>query len=65
MNKFYKVFLILFIIFIAVNLYAIDWNIGIMNDENTKFIFSISAALLGILLTFVLNIWQQLSRKRK
>jgi hypothetical protein len=26
MQKFYKVFLVLFIVFIAINLYAIDWH---------------------------------------
>lgn len=50
--------------FIGLNLYAIDWSLGIMDDENTKFIFSISAAILGILLTFVMNTWSHLRQKK-
>lgn len=64
MKTIYKIFLILFILFIGLNLYAIDWSLGIMDDENTKFIFSISAAILGILLTFVMNTWSHLRQKK-
>lgn len=64
MQTFYKVFLVLFVLFIAANLYFMDWSLGIMHEENTKFIFSIGAALLGILLVFILNTWSKLSAKR-
>lgn len=64
MKLFYKIFLILFIIFIGINLYAIDWNLGFMDNENTKFIFSIAAGILGILLVFVLHNWSRLSDKK-
>ncbi|WKS96077.1 hypothetical protein [Riemerella columbina] len=64
MKTIYKIFLILFILFIGLNLYAIDWSLGIMDDENTKFIFSISAAILGILFTFVMNTWSHLRQKK-
>ena len=60
MQTIYKVFLIIFILFLGINLYAIQWHLGFMNDENTKYIFSIAAALLGILLVFVLNTWSKL-----
>lgn len=63
MNTFYKVFLILFIVFIGINLYAIDWQSGIADPENFKFLFSIGTGILGILLTVVLNKWRLLSKK--
>lgn len=64
MTTFYKVFLVLFIIFIGVNLYAVDWNIGILHQENNKFLFSIVAAVLGILVTIVMNTWRKLAEKK-
>lgn len=64
MTTFYKVFLIIFIIFLAINLYAIDWNLGFFHSENNKFLFSIVAAILGILFTFVLNTWRKLAEKK-
>lgn len=63
MKTIYQIFLILFIIFIGINLYAINWKLGIMHEDNTKFVMSISAALLGIILVFVLNTWSRLSAK--
>lgn len=64
MNTFYKVFLIIFIVFIAINLYALDWNLGILNAENNKFLFSIVAGILGLILTIVMNTWRKLSEKQ-
>ncbi|MDY3345347.1 hypothetical protein PG593_10620 [Riemerella anatipestifer] len=64
MKLLYKIFLVLFVVFIGLNLYAIDWELGFMDNENTKFVFSISAALLGVLLVFVLNTWSKLSPKK-
>ena len=64
MTTFYKVFLVLFIIFIGVNLYAVDWNIGILHQENNKFLFSIVAGILGLILTLVMNTWRKLSEKQ-
>ncbi|AIH01676.1 hypothetical protein D1Z97_00135 [Riemerella anatipestifer] len=64
MKLVYKIFLVLFVVFIGLNLYAIDWELGFMDNENTKFVFSISAALLGVLLVFVLNTWSKLSPKK-
>lgn len=64
MTTLYKIFLAVFIIFLGVNLYAIDWKLGFFNSENTKFLFSIVAAILGILLTFVLNTWRKLAEKK-
>ncbi|MDY3520935.1 hypothetical protein PG614_04595 [Riemerella anatipestifer] len=64
MKLVYKIFLVLFVVFIGLNLYAIDWELGFMDNENTKFVFSISTALLGVLLVFVLNTWSKLSPKK-
>ncbi|QOR73691.1 hypothetical protein SAMN05443429_10643 [Cruoricaptor ignavus] len=64
MKTVYKVFLIIFAIIIAANLYFFDWQLGIMHTENTKFVFSIAAALIGMLLTVVMNTWSQLGAKR-
>lgn len=64
MQTIYKVFLILFIIFIAANLYFFQWDLGFWHEENTKFIMSIGAALVGILLVYVLNTWSKLSAKK-
>lgn len=64
MTTFYKVFLIIFIVFISVNLYAINWNLGFFHEDNYKFLFSISAGLLGVLLTIVMNTWRKLSGKK-
>jgi FtsH-binding integral membrane protein len=65
MQKFYKVFLVLFIVFIAVNLYAFDYQSGFFDEDNTKFIFSISAAVLGLILVFVLNTWSKLAKVKQ
>lgn len=64
MTTFYKVFLVLFILFIAINLYAVDWNLGVLHQENNKFLFSIVAAIVGLLVTFVMNTWRKLSEKK-
>ncbi|GGP06185.1 hypothetical protein GCM10010992_25380 [Cloacibacterium rupense] len=64
MTTFYKVFLVLFILFIAINIYAVDWNLGILHQENNKFLFSIVAAIVGLLVTFVMNTWRKLSEKK-
>lgn len=63
MKTVYKIFLVLFVVFIAVNLYAIDWGLGFMDEENTKFLFSIAAAVIGLILVFVLNTWSRLAEK--
>lgn len=64
MQTFYKVFLILFVLFIGLNLYAFDWHLGFLHEDNTKYLFSIAAALVGILVVFVLNTWSKLSRNK-
>ena len=64
MKTFYKVFLVIFIISIAVSFYALDWQAGVMDDENTKFIFSISSAILGIIVIYILHSWSKLAEKK-
>jgi len=56
MKTFYKVFLILFIIFISISFYAIDWRAG--------FIFSISSGILGIIVVYILHTWSKLADKK-
>ncbi|WP_027379656.1 hypothetical protein [Chryseobacterium daeguense] len=64
MQKFYKVFLILFIVFIAINLYAIDWQSDILSEDNLKFVFSIASAVIGLILLFVMNTWSKIGVKK-
>ncbi|GEM_PF-155819 len=64
MQKFYKVFLVVFIVFIAINLYAIDWRTDVLSEDNLKFVFSILAAFLGLILLFVLNTWSKIGVKK-
>lgn len=65
MQRFYKIFLTLFIVFIAINLYVIEWNLGFWDEENSKFILSMSAAVLGIIVVFVLHTMSRLGIKNK
>ncbi|WP_379969999.1 hypothetical protein [Epilithonimonas sp. UC225_85] len=64
MKTFYKVFLVVFIISIAISVYAIDWQAGFMDDENTKFLFSISSGILGIIVVYILHLWSKLAEKK-
>lgn len=65
MQKFYKVFLVVFIVFIAINLYAINWQTDILADEeNLKFVFSIACAVIGLILLFVMNTWSKIGKKK-
>ncbi|WP_144282158.1 hypothetical protein [Chryseobacterium echinoideorum] len=64
MQKFYKVFLVVFIVFIAINLYAIEWKSSVLSEDNLKFVFSILAAFLGLILLFVLNTWSKIGVKK-
>ncbi len=65
MQTFYKIFLVIFLILIGFNLYVFEWDLGVMHEENSKFILSISAAIIGIVLIFVMNTWSKLSVKNK
>nr|WP_315029575.1 hypothetical protein [uncultured Chryseobacterium sp.] len=65
MQKFYKVFLVVFIVFIAINLYAINWQADILGDEdNLKFVFSAAAAAIGLILLFVMDTWSRIGAKK-
>ncbi|RKT01522.1 hypothetical protein [Chryseobacterium defluvii] len=64
MEKTYKVFLVLFIVFIAINLYALDWKSEILSEDNLKFVFSIATAIIGLILLFVLNTWSKIGAKK-
>ena len=41
-----------------------DWDLGFWHEENAKFILSISAAVLGIIVLLVLNMMSKLSAKK-
>ncbi|WP_415328339.1 hypothetical protein [Chryseobacterium sp. MMS23-Vi53] len=64
MQKFYKVFFILFIVFIAINLYAVDWQTDVLSEDNLKFIFSAAAAIIGLIIVFVMNTWSKIGVKK-
>lgn len=64
MQTVYKIFLVLFIIFIGINIYAINWNIGFFHPENTTYLFSAAAGILGTILAFALNMWSKLSTRK-
>ncbi|WP_292010351.1 hypothetical protein [Chryseobacterium sp.] len=64
MQKFYKVFLVLFIVIIGVNLYAMDWKSDILSEDNLKFVFSIASGIIGVILLFVLNTWSKIGVKK-
>lgn len=64
MEKTYKVFLVLFIVFIAINLYALDWQSEVLSEDNLKFVFSIATAIIGLISLFVLNTWSKIGAKK-
>lgn len=64
MQTFYKIFVVLFVVFIAVNIFGINWSDGLLNEENAKFLFSIAASLLGLIVVIIMNNWQKLTVKR-
>ncbi|AKK71483.1 hypothetical protein HX13_05010 [Chryseobacterium sp. P1-3] len=65
MKKFYKVFLVIFIVFVAINLYAINWQTDILADEdNLKFVFSAAAGIIGLILLFVMDAWSRIGVKK-
>ena len=64
MQKFYKVFLVVFVIIIGINVYAIDFNTDLLSEENLKFIFSIAAGIIGLILLFVMNTWSKIGVRK-
>ena len=65
MKTSYKIFLALFVILIAVDLYMVDWNLGFFHGENAKFMIPLAAGVLGIFLVIILNTLSKLSASRK
>ncbi|MPS65622.1 MULTISPECIES: hypothetical protein [Chryseobacterium] len=64
MQKFYKVFLIVFVIIIGINVYAIDFNTDLLSEDNLKFVFSIGAGVIGLILLFVMNTWSKIGVRK-
>ncbi|MGX9986904.1 hypothetical protein [Chryseobacterium sp. POL2] len=64
MQIFYKIFLVLFVVFIGINIYGINWNVGMLEDENSKFMFSIAASIIGIIVIYIMSTWQKVGAKK-
>ena len=66
MKKFYKVFLVVFIAFMAINLYAINWQLPdiLADEDNLRFVFSAGAAAIGLILLFVMDTWSRIGFKK-
>lgn len=60
MKNFYKIFMVLFILFIGLNLYAFKWHLGYDHEDNFINLISIAAGVLGLILVFVLDTWSKL-----
>ena len=65
MKTYYKVFLVLFVILIGVDLYMVDWNVGFFHSENAKFMLPLAAGVVGIFLVIILNTMSKLSTSKK
>lgn len=65
MQKLYKFFLVLFLIFVGITLYGMNWDLGLLHEENTKFIVSLAAGIVGLILVFVLSTWSKLPSKKE
>ncbi|HBR12373.1 hypothetical protein SAMN05660493_02810 [Epilithonimonas bovis DSM 19482] len=64
MKTFYKIFLILFIVVIGINIYAIDWHSSLFEEENSKFVFSGAAGILGIIVVYIMHNWSKLGIRK-
>jgi len=64
MQKFYKIFLVVFVIIIGINVYAIDFNTDLLSEDNLKFVFSIGAGVIGLILLFVMNTWSKVGIRK-
>ncbi|MDQ1097040.1 MULTISPECIES: hypothetical protein [Chryseobacterium] len=64
MQKIYKVFLVVFVVFTAINVYALDWQSDMLSEDNSKFVFSIASAVIGLILLFVLHTWSKVGVKK-
>jgi hypothetical protein len=51
-------------VFIAINLYALDWQSDILSEDNLKFVFSIASAAIGLILLFVMNTWSKIGVRK-
>ena len=64
MHLYYKIFLALFVIFIGFNIHSLDWDLGLWHEENSKFILSFAAAVIGIIGVFVLHTMSKFAAKK-
>ncbi|WP_245946049.1 hypothetical protein [Bergeyella zoohelcum] len=63
MKTIHKIALVFFVIVLGFNLYVLDWNLGFMADENTKFLVSAGASVLGIFGVLIMDTWGKLAKK--
>ena len=64
MQRFYKVFLVILLVIIAVNLYAFDYRSEIMSEDNSKVVFSVATAIIGLILLYVMHTWSKIGVKK-
>ena len=64
MQRFYKVFLVILLVIIAVNLYAFDYRSEIMSEDNSKVVFSVATAIIGLILLYVMHTWSKIGFKK-
>lgn len=64
MQRFYKVFLVILLVIIAVNLYAFDYRSEIMSEDNSKVVFSVATAIIGLILLYVMHTWSKIGLKK-
>jgi hypothetical protein len=44
--------------------YAIDFNTDLLSEDNLKFVFSIGAGVIGLILLFVMNTWSKIGVRK-
>lgn len=64
MKKFYTGLVVLFIVFLAINLYAIDYSIGWFSDANRVHLVAAGASLIGVIVLLVLMTMRDLSYRK-
>ncbi len=73
MQKFYKVFLVVFLAIIGFNVYALisvnthtlNWSKSdLLSGDNAKFLLSIGFGVIGIILLYVLHTWSKVGVKK-
>lgn len=64
MKNFYIGLAVLFIVFLGINIYAIDFSIGWFADENRVHLVAAGASLIGIIVIFLMMTMRDLSFRK-